>query len=198
MDRLSTDPLTDPQKSELGFIDGQYFTVDYNINPLVKSRIDFKFKKNFNQFVEQNSSELKSFESFTRQVNPNISEDKDFDQFNDFEDNSVLEKLEFESPLKTDLFSKNFELNIETKENKNQNLTEDQIKDKIKEQMEITLEEEDKPIDRYKKPQRTGAQYLKDLQKGKESPKYPKLFTEEVKEFRASFDQKGEKLDSKG
>ncbi|XP_054156753.1 uncharacterized protein LOC128955136 [Oppia nitens] len=195
----------DTTKSDLSYIDKQYFVDNTNIEPLFKKTIDFKYTQDFNQYLKENKEEIKEEIDFIRQNRrqnfATDDSDDDMDQFN--RQNKITaepfdKSLLTESPLKSELFTQHFDYKSELVSNE-EKIAEELENAKIEEQKDIKLDEVVKPSLQYLPKTRTAAQYLSDLQSGKQMPEYSKGFSNDVnKNFRQEMNLGIEKLDSKG
>ena len=184
---------------EYNFIDRQYFVDNPNVEPLFKSKIKFKFNQDMKHFVEEETAEQRSVDK------PDVRRRQIHDKRDMNTKEEVItrepidvKKISIESPLKSELFFDKFDEYPTKDETKTDDYDlEFEISKKIEEQKDIKLEEVESSADKYSRPERTGAQYLEDIQSGKESPQ-SKLFTPEVKKFRSAMGLRGDKLDSKG
>lgn len=185
---------------ELTFIDRQYFVDNPNIEPLIKSKINFKFRDELNQTYEENEKMRNNMTNTSRQRTHRTARHRLSAKEVENSEPIDLNVISAESPLKEELFSNKYNPSPEEQDVRPDPEDYDldaEIKKKIEEQKEIKLEDS-KPVNKYKRAERTGAQYLEDIQTGKDSPHYKKLFTPEVKRFRSAINLKGDKLDSKG
>ncbi|CAG2117214.1 unnamed protein product, partial [Medioppia subpectinata] len=189
-----------------------------NVEPLIKRKINFKYNQQFNEFLEQRSvDEHNIFHNLVRDDSHYGGHNARHRKRNDIEDIDDIQDIQYnresplkdnneamsgttDSPLKPELFSLDFELNSDLNEKPIDKLLEKNklMKEKLDEQKDIRLEDCLPVTKDYSKKQRTGAQYLADLQSGEERPQYPHKFNDEVKNYRSELGLGKEKLDSKG